>query len=165
MQHPIKNKNVNEMTRQDFEKLPSRKWNEDIGMFGAIIILPSRTIAELDSEKEYSKAVAKRLQGEPFEHLHDSGYRFMDFVAEKDGWPICKLAGGSDVIHIGGIGGDNLSNHSTTGFPKTVPPVAWSIDCLPKSGLLRLFAPRHLLRAGPSLSSFELYAVEHEDKE
>jgi len=93
--------------------------------------------------------------------LHDSGYRSMDFVAlDQKEIPICRLSGCSDVIHINGICGfGDLSSGSFAEFPKLIPPISWSIDCLPKSGLLRLFAAGCKLKCGDALSSFELFAV------
>ena len=125
-------KNLGEWTRKDFDALPSRQWGEDIGEFTSLVILPTK-------------------------HIHDSGYRAMDFVAvSQDQKPICRLSGCSDVIHIDGIGG--LGNWSAEGgIPRTIRPKGWTIDCLRKSGLLRIFADKKLT-AGPALSSFEIYA-------
>lgn len=69
----------------------------------------------------------------------------------------CKLSGCSDVIHIDGIGGYGKWT-ADRGVPTLVPPKGWSIDCLKKSKLIRLFSDGKL-RAGRALSSFELYAV------
>jgi hypothetical protein len=76
------------------------------------------------------------------------------FVAVKDGNPICRLSGCSDVIHIDGIGGGG-KNYD---FKTPLLPKAWSIDCLKKSGLLQIFCCSCSLRAGLALSSFELFA-------
>ena len=84
-------KPIQELTKEEFEKIPSRKWNEDIGEFDSLVILPT-------------------------EQIHDSGYACMDFVAVRKGKPFCRLSGCSDVIHIDGIGGlgrDFLSNTLT----------------------------------------------------
>ena len=126
--------NINDMTKKDFQALPLRKWDEDIGSFDCLIILPTRSI-------------------------HDSGYRCMDFVAVKKGEAICRLSGCSDVINIDGIGGygEDWKNGKVIGLPKSVIPKGWSIDCLHKSGLLRIFADGELT-VGQGLSSFEIYA-------
>ena len=127
---------VNDMTRKDFDALPSRGWNEDIGEFDSLVILPGRV-----------------------KEMHDSGFRCMDFVAVRKTVPICRLSGCSDVVHINGIGGYGKNWFSRVGgIPKTIEPISWSIDCLAKSGLLRLFC-RHNLEAGEALSSFELFAT------
>lgn len=141
------NMKINEMTRKELEALPHRQCNEEIEC-DSIIIIPGRA-----------------------RDLHDSGYRCMDCVAVRNGEPICLLAGGSDVLHINGIGGYGyrwVKRYATV--PKSVPPIGWSIDCLPKSGLLRIFAGSGWkLVCGPSFSSFEMFAVEesggekHED--
>lgn len=121
------------MLRREFEALPDREWNKDIGEFDSLIILPSR-------------------------RLHDSGYRCLDFVAVKGDTPICKLSGCSDVIHIDGFGGFGFDwLHRYNGCPHLVPPIGWSIDCLAKSGLFRLFHHGKMV-AGSTLSSFEIYA-------
>jgi len=124
------------MTRADFEALPFRT----VFDFTELVILPQR-------------------------RHHDSGYRCMDFVACVNGEAICRMSGCSDVLHINGIGGfGHWSPYSPEGLPKSVPPVAWSIDCLPKSGLLRLFS-RHKLStddASYALSSFEIFAEQEE---
>jgi len=83
----------------------------------------------------------------PREDLHESGYRKMDFIAVKDNKPTCKLGGCSDVIQM-------------YVWAEMHPPL-WSIDCLPKSGLLRVFSAGNKIKAGADLSSFELYSVEN----
>jgi hypothetical protein len=127
-------KSVDYWTRKEFEALPCRRWNEDIGSFDSLVILPQRT-------------------------KHDSGFRCMDFVAVKDNKPFIRLAGCSDVIHLDGIGGYGLNWFEKYGtVPVTIPPVSWNVDCLPTSGLLRIFTHGKLW-AAPALSSFEIYAI------
>ena len=75
-------KNVMEMTRKEFDELRHRQKDDRDIIFNNMIILPGRS-----------------------RDIHDSGFRCMDFVAVIDDKPICLLAGGSDVIHIDGIGG------------------------------------------------------------
>lgn len=116
-------------TRKDFESLPLREWNEDIGIFNSLIILPTRKI-------------------------HDSGYACMDFIAVKDNVPFCRLSGCSDVIHFDGIGGYGEWKGD---IPKLVPPKGWCIDCLRTSKLLRIFSDGNI-KAGTALSSFEIYS-------
>ena len=126
--------NINNMTRKEFDSLPLRKWSDDIGEFRTLVVLPLR-------------------------RKHDSGYRLMDFVAaDSNDKPICRLSGCSDVIHLDGIGGFGYRWIDAGGVPKSLPPKGWCIDCLPVSGLLRLFADRDLI-ASPALSSFELFAI------
>lgn len=129
-------KDISEMTRKEFDILQSREWGEDIGIFDSLVVLPGRT-----------------------RDLHDSGYRCMDFVAVRDNKPICKLSGCSDVIHIEGIGGQGRNWVGKYGtVPNFVPPTSWNIDCLRKSGLLRLFTSSHKMSCGAALSSFEIYS-------
>jgi len=133
---------INKMTVKEFQALPVRGWNDNVGTFTSLVILPTK-------------------------RKHDSGYRCMDFVAVKDGKPIARLSGCSDVIHIDGIGGygDWFERFGTT--PDKVAPRSWSIDCLNRSGLLHLFCSYRTngkhegrkLKAGAALSSFEIDTV------
>lgn len=126
-------KTVSDMTRKEIEATPMiSDWQADIGKFDSLVILPTR-------------------------RRHDSGYRCMYFIACIKGVPKVKIGGGSDVIHldgIGGIGKDGLQKYGTC--PQTIPPSGWNIDCLPKSGLLQLFTHGEL-SCGIALSSFEVY--------
>ena len=128
-------KSFEHWTKKELEALPSRKWNEDIGEFDSLIIIPANNI-------------------------HDSGFRCMDFVAVKGDTPFCLLSGCSDVIHIDGIGGYGEWNGI---LPSLVPPKGWSIDCLKKSKLLRIFSDGKL-KAGLALSSFDLHSIKKEKK-
>jgi len=131
---------IRKMTRKELEALPHRKWDEEI-VCDSLIIIPGGA-----------------------RELHDSGYRLLDFVAVVKWKPICLASGCSDVIHIDGIGGYGYRwVEKRAGVPQLVPPVAWSIDCLPKSGLLRLFVDRCKIRCGSALSSFEVFAVKRKE--
>ena len=128
--------NINEMTSKEFYALPLREWNAEI-ICNSLIILPGRT-----------------------KDLHSSGYRLMDFVAVLDNEPLCRLSGCSDVIHIEGLGGLGDNWVEKYGHvPKMIPPTGWSMDCLPKSGLLRMFTGSPLIKCGAALSSFAVYAL------
>jgi len=91
----------------------------------------------------------------PLKHLHDSGWRCMDFVAIREDKPVCRLSGCSDVIHLGGIGGFGKWYEGM--IPGKVEPIDWGIDSLERSGLLRVFCYGKL-EAGSATSSFELFA-------
>ena len=123
--------NVFDMKKEDFEKVPKRGgFLKDIGEFSALVIIPQ-------------------------DCAHDSGWMCMDFVAvSKEGEPICRLSGCSDVLNLDGIGG--YGNWYDGEFPNYIEPKGWSIDCLP-CGYLRLFC-HSALTAGPALSNFEIYA-------
>ena len=125
--------NVFDMTKEDFEKVPKRGgFSKDIGEFSALVIIPQ-------------------------DYAHDSGWMCMDFVAvSKDGEPICRLSGCSDVLDLDGIGGYGKWRADELELPNRIEPKGWSIDCLP-CGYLRLFS-RSAMTAGPALSSFEIYA-------
>ena len=126
---------ISNMTKKEFKELPLRKWNEDVGEFDSLIILPG------------NKA-----------DMHDSGYRCMDFVAVRDKVAICRLSGCSDVLHFDGIGGYGHDwGRRYNGCPTTVPPSGWSMDCLPKSGLLRVWPNNQKMICGLALSSFSIY--------
>ena len=135
---------VNEMTKKDFEALPQRNWDENIGEFTSIVIIPG------NGRKE---------------DLHDSGYRCMDFAAVREGEAICRLSGCSDVVHVDGIGGygDNWVKKYER-IPDTIPPSGWSIDCLPKSGLLQMWPSSGRMYTGLALSSFEIFALPRKEK-
>ena len=134
--------NVNKMTRKQFEELPEReKWN-DVVICDSIVMIPGKS-----------------------RPLHDSGYRCIDFVAVKDDVPICRLSGCSDVVHIDGIGGygfDWLNKYRKV--PSLVEPSGWNIDCLPKSGLFRMWCNGEIA-CGPGMSSFEIERKERKIKE
>lgn len=125
---------IEDMTRKDFDKVPHKdSFKKDIGDFDSLIILPLRA-------------------------KHDSGFRCMDFVAAKKNKPICRLSGCSDIVHLNGIGGYGYNwLEKYNAVPNKVDTIAWNIDCLPKSGLLRLFTWKKKLIAGDALSSFEIY--------
>ena len=123
--------NVFDMKKEDFENVPARGgFQMDIGEFHALVIIPQ-------------------------DYAHDSGWMCMDFVAvDKEGEPICKLSGCSDVLNLDGIGG--YGDWRPGVLPHFIEPKGWSIDCLP-CGYLRLFS-RRTMTAGAALSSFEIYA-------
>lgn len=139
-----KEKHFTEWTRKEFEALPRADWhNSEVGEVDSLVILPTR-------------------------RKHDSGYRCMEFVTIQKSKPTYIVSGCSDVIHLAGIGGHNVGHHNFDDKllmkrvrTHTCPRVCWSIDCLPVSGLLRLFCDKHLY-IGQSLSSFEIYFKEDE---
>ena len=127
--------NIHNAKKSDFYKLPKIKWDEDMSgqQFDSIIILPER-------------------------RKHDSGYMCMSFVGCIGGDAVAIMSGGSDVLHIDGIGGlgkDWLERFP--GVPKLVEPKSWSIDCLP-CGCLRIWAGGKNIEIGSMLSSFEIFA-------
>jgi hypothetical protein len=124
---------VLDMSKKEFENLRLREWSEDIGKFNSIIILPGKS-----------------------RPLHDSGFRYMDFIAVKNHEAICRLSGCSDVLHLDGIGGYGRNKTSLETRLTTVK--AWNIDCLPKSGLLHMWCEGYELEASPAFSSFEIIA-------
>ena len=136
----METKKYTQWTRKEFESLPyPPSYRNEIGEVDSLIILPTR-------------------------RKHDSGYRCMEFVTIQNNIPTYRISGCSDVIHFGGIGGLNVypykeSKYRLRNLQRMLPVVDWSIDCLPKSGLLRIFCDKKLF-VGASLSSFELFFKE-----
>lgn len=160
--------NVNEMTVKEFRALPNRGWDEEIEPFRSMIILPAQ-VDYVGAIKYWARGIISKLFSfDPpgiweIGHMHDSGYRCMDFVAvNENSKPICRLSGCSDVIHIDGIGGYGERGTWGKGIPDTVPVSSWSIDCLAKSGLLRMFC-RGKIKVGVALSSFDIYCVKEKE--
>lgn len=124
------------MTKQEFAELPYKKWNEDVGRFDALVIITGKS-----------------------RDLHDSGYRNMTYALCKDNYPICLAGGGSDILHLNGIGGYGgyKTNIDEVLRTRLVPIVDWSIDCLPKSGYLRLWCSYYLTNE-TDFSSFDVIA-------
>ena len=116
----------------ELRKLPERGWQDEVCGITSIVIIP-----------------ANKKGG-----LHDSGYRVMDFAACHYGKAYVLLSGCSDVIHLGGISGYNNRDWYKDGHRVRRGP--WSIDCLPKSGLLQIFCGGEI-EVGCALSSFEMY--------
>lgn len=135
-------KEFTKWTRKEFEALPTPKsyTNEEIGEVDSLVILPEK-------------------------HYHDSGWRCMSFVTIQNGVPTYRISGCSDVINLGGIGGYNFQGVSDCDSSnriksQTVLNANWHIDCLPVSGLLRIFSGKYKLYVGASLSDFELFYKE-----
>ena len=163
------NKNINEMTRKEFEALPHREWNEQI-KFNSMIILPDKVNKRHIILHNIRCWIARKFylnEPEAYEvpGIHDSGFRCLDFVAVRDNTPICLLSGCSDVIHIDGIGGYGNNWLKRYGIvPNLVPTTGWSIDCLSVSGLLRIWPNASNMTCGTALSSFEIYSLEKTDE-
>lgn len=131
----IENKGYNEYT---LEELRSLDYFLDVGeVFDSVIIVP-------------------------MDYLHDSGYRCMKFILCNDYKDeiVGVVGGGSDVIHLDGIGGYGLNYSEGLATGKS-PCVGWELDCL-VCGCLRLFTSgkmRMTLRDGIICSSFEVYSI------
>jgi hypothetical protein len=128
-------------TIEQFKALPepSSFTNEEIGLIEGLIIMPTN-------------------------NLHESGYRLMEFVTIQDGVPTYRVSGCSDVLHIGGIGGYNIGRYNFDNMDMLIhremmPRIAWKIDCLPISGLVRLFCGKKMY-LGESLSEMGIFVIE-----
>jgi hypothetical protein len=137
-------KDIGGMTEKEFMELPRAEWEETVECY-SLIIIPG---------KGTKKA------------LHDSGYRTMTFIAvNEEGVPFKRLSGCSDVIHFDGIGGYGyhwVDKYQTV--PKMVPPSGWSMDCLPKTGFMRIMSKWGMICNGMALSSFEIYMKEEKSE-
>lgn len=72
-------------------------------------------------------------------HCEGLPYKDMEYVCCNHLTPLFRINGGSDVLHINGIGGYGLSDDILeTMREDAVPAAAWRIDCLP-CGYLRLW--------------------------
>ena len=89
----------------------------------------------------------------PTEDRHDSGFLFMEVVAVRDNMPVCRR-GYADLIDLGGIGGGNsrgLVYKAVNQDPE------WRIDCLPGSGLMRIWCDYRLILPPTACSIFEVF--------
>ena len=74
----------------------------------------------------------------PTNRKHDSGWKCMKFILVRGEDVVGAASGWSDVVHLNGIGGYGKDFD----IYKMQRPIGWCIDCLPKSGCLRLFCHR-----------------------
>ena len=97
----------------------------------------------------------------PTKETHDSGFICMKFALTHNNKVVGCVGGGSDVVHINGIGGYGKYGNDFTSalISQKVPRVCWRIDCLP-NGLLRLFSDHWLSIDDIICSDFALYAEE-----
>jgi len=100
----------------------------------------------------------------PTHELHDSGYGCMKFVLLNHAKIVGCVGGGSDLIHINGIGGYgniyNMKEYEKAVSTGMVNAVNWSIDCL-SNGLIRLFSNKKLDIDLPITSDFIIYPKEN----
>ena len=92
--------------------------------------------------------------------LHDSGWGCMEFcLIDTNDEPIGKIGGGSDVVHLDGIGGYGANwRNKYNKVPIQIPIHAWSLDLLP-CGYLQVWARRHIFINNPLIcSSMEVFA-------
>lgn len=133
-------------TVEQFKALPepSSFTNEEVGLIEGLIIMPT-------------------------DNLHDSGYRLMEFVTIQDDVPTYRVSGCSDVLHLGGIGGYNISRYNFDNMDMLIhrgmmPRIEWRIDCLPISGLVRLFCGKKMY-LGESLLEMGIFVIEDKTNE
>ena len=73
----------------------------------------------------------------PMNYKHDSGFQCMKYILLNHWDIVGVVGGGSDVMHINGIGGFGKNPDYTN---RSVKAHDLRIDCLPKSKCLRLFS-------------------------
>lgn len=101
----------------------------------------------------------------PMADLHDSGYRCMRLILEMNHRMVGVIGGWQDVVLVNGAlgAGINYKEALETGMTKRV---GWTIDCLPKSGCIRMFQGEYVLKVGDDLSSsFSFYVVDKKDEQ
>ena len=91
----------------------------------------------------------------PTDEIHDSGYRCMKFILTDHMEIVGAVSGWSDVIHLNGIGGYGKEIFRMDGLAKRID---WRIDCLAKSGCIRLFTKVQLVTEDFIGSDFIIYA-------
>jgi hypothetical protein len=80
---------------------------------------------------------------------HDSGYRVMDVIGIRNESPVCRLAGGSD--HLWNLPAEGAA------------AAGWNIDCLPTSGLLRMWPTgKNKIKVGSAMSTLDINFVPRE---
>lgn len=116
-------------------------------------------ITELpESEREFDSLIII-----PERYKHDSGYMCMSFVGCNGNKAVCIMGGGSDIIHLDGIGGNgNWRKGVGSKISDKIQPKAWKIDCIP-CGYLRIFAYGNI-SIGSMFSGFEIYAYHPAEK-
>ena len=121
---------INDMTQKDFRELPLyESWQDTIEDVDSVVVLPERT-------------------------KHDSGYRCMSYILCKADEVLVRVSSCSDVLHIDGIGG--YGPYDQRDGTSVVPAKGWTIDCLPRSGLLRIFCS-YRISVAARLSSQSIY--------
>lgn len=130
------------------------------------MIETEKTISEMSKKEfqeleiEYDKKGFTSFIICPMKEIHESGYRCMKFIFLREGKIVGTVSGWSDVIHFNGIGGQGKNNV----YEKFPRQPAYKIDCLRKSGLVRVIA-HYLLEVDEFISSdFIFYLKEGEEE-
>lgn len=95
----------------------------------------------MELENFYNKEKFTGIVIVPMNYKHDSGFQCMKYILLKHWDIVGVLGGGSDVMHINGIGGYGKEPNYTT---RMVKAHDLRIDCLPKSKCLRLFSDNEM---------------------
>jgi len=120
--------NILDMTKKDFHSLPYCTDRKQL--FDSVVLIPTSEV-------------------------HNSGFKCFKFIGVVKEEAICVIGKGSDVLHIDGIGGRDVSGN----FQEFVKRRSWRIDILP-CGYLRLFCyGSKIVIDEIVLSDFEVWAV------
>lgn len=120
--------NVEQMTKKDFNSVP-----------------------RIEKLSEQIEIVFDSFVIIPTNIKHDSGYRIMHFCLCKGRETICVIDGCSDSIYM-----HNSNYGRSPSFPNGIH--SWKIDCLPKSGYLRVWND-FVMKCGGGLSSFDVFVM------
>ena len=170
-------KNISDMTERNFRQIPHAPKSSEQIHFQSLVILPAKIEpwywVLLKIVKFFSRMFPLFCQNledwQIIKRLHDSGYRCMSFITiNKDNAPEYQISYCSDVIHVEGIGGFGYNwlerGQLAMRMMSKSFPEGWMIDCLPRSGLLRLFPMnRTMVCDNINLSSFEVWSEPNED--
>lgn len=122
-----------------------------VGEFYETDELLNTTITELrNTEYGYLGVPFTEIVIVPTTHKHSSGWGCMKFLLFRNKQLVGCLGGGSDVVHLNGIGG--YGKYGSRTFWRTlVPKISWKIDCLPRSKCLRVWCEDKMIVEYPHL--------------
>ena len=140
---------IYDMSKQDFANVPHLDTYNDWNILAPNGHLEFKSFVVIPVEKEDGTI-----------ELHDSGYGCMEFcLVNCDDEPIGKVGGGSDVVHLDGLGGYGADwLYRFQGVPRLIPIHGWTLDLLP-CGYLRVWSRRTLfLKDRYVCSNMEVYS-------
>lgn len=94
----------------------------------------------------------------PNNNIHESGWRCMHYLFCKKDDIICRAGGGSDALHlngIGGIGDTEIGSNQNSCLISHCLMNGWVVDCT-LSGFIRLHTNR-AITIGGGISDFEIF--------
>lgn len=124
----IRQKDICEVTRQEFLSLPYAKWDEHI-VGDSLVIIPT-------------------------EQEHISRYRCMCYCVVRNRHPYILVGDKTDLVL--------LENYNCHAQDKQNVPRTWKMDCLPYSGLIRIWVDGYEIKTGISTSDMEITLLKKE---